>query len=948
MKSLYLNIRRYRWAFLIGTLLPAAVAVGYIFDLINVRSFLLFHTSVEISSAVIGFTIFSIAWNTRRFLENRYLMVLGAGYLFVSLLDLAHALAYKGLGVFPVSGSNLAVQLWISARYLEVSALLLAPLLGRYRIGMGPLVAGFGAAGVALVLSIYPLGWFPMCFDDQAVRLTAFKIIAEFLLVGLLSLALLLLLRMKRYFSRSVLWLISGSIVITMMSELAFVLYQNVYGPASATGHALKIFSVYLIYKALVETSLSKPYEVLFRNLKQSQHSLQKARDNLEQNVRQRTKELSNTIEQLETEVRERMEAQQALSALKDQFASFMRYVPGLAFIKDQLGRYIYVNEAFTRTFGWPEDRCLNKTDSDLWPQELANKLRQEDLFVMSSGQMMDRLVELPTAAGTMLFWTCRFPIYRPALSPLLGGVALDVTERQQAEQAIRVGHRFLELAFRYKRIDELLGVYAEEICHLVDCRASAILMLSERKELSHLAARGFPENFAPFEQSWSLDAHGWLYPDLQTDKSQDAGRVMRTEHGSVWFNPIPPPAAEKPAGNDGYLDACRRHGFRTAALVPIRDSERTLGMIHLADGREGQIRMQAVGVLEAASLHIGLGIQKLEAEGQLTAERSRLYSLLNMLPGYVTLKTKDYGIRFANNKYVELFGQGNSKPCYQIQARRDDPCPGCPIHRILDTGQPEDWEWSRPDGKIFHVWGYPFKDQDGSRLVLEMGADITQQKNLERKVIHAGEIERRNIGHILHDTLGQNLTGLAMLIKSLTGKIHDVLPEEQATAEQIISLVNEAVSQVRSLAHGLDPVGLEKGGWISGLKELTASVERLFGIPCDLYCQEGSMDLADDAASQAYYIAQEAVNNAVKHSHASRICINIEYQDHFLVLHVEDNGVGINQDSYRHKGMGLRIMRYRAAAVGGGLQIRHRIGGGTIVSCLLPAAKPAAEDFHK
>jgi len=102
------------------------VASGY--------NYLLFHGLAEIFSIVIACGIFMLAWNTRRFQDNAYLVLLGIAYLFIGGFDLLHTLAYKGMGVFVEAGANLPTQLWIAARYLESISLLAAPFFCRRRI----------------------------------------------------------------------------------------------------------------------------------------------------------------------------------------------------------------------------------------------------------------------------------------------------------------------------------------------------------------------------------------------------------------------------------------------------------------------------------------------------------------------------------------------------------------------------------------------------------------------------------------------------------------------------------------------------------------------------------------------------------------------------------------------------------------------------------------------
>jgi signal transduction histidine kinase len=255
------------------------VLVGlYLSSLYN---YLLFHSLAELFSVIIAVGVFAIAWNSRRFLENNYLLYLGIAYLFVGAIDLVHTLAYKGMRIFPEFDANLPTQLWIAARYLEASSLLLAPWFLNRRLNPGLLFAGYFLTFTLLFLSIFYWKIFPLCYVE-GVGLTPFKKISEYIICGVLAGGLAFLWRRRAEFDGNVLRLIVWSIILTIGSELAFTFYVSVYGLANFIGHILKILSFYLIYKALIETGLVKPYNLLFRNLKLGEEVLMKRTADLE------------------------------------------------------------------------------------------------------------------------------------------------------------------------------------------------------------------------------------------------------------------------------------------------------------------------------------------------------------------------------------------------------------------------------------------------------------------------------------------------------------------------------------------------------------------------------------------------------------------------------------------------------------------------------------------
>ena len=288
--------------------------------LTSLYSYLLFHSLSEIFSIVVACGIFMIAWNSRQFLDNNYLLFIGIAYLFVGGLDLLHTLAYKGMGVFQAHGANLPTQLWIAARYIESFSLLIAPLVLGRKLRSSFVLMGYFLVVVMLLASIFHWRIFPDCFVE-GVGLTPFKKWSEYIICLILICSIALLVRKQEEFDKVVLKLLVASIFLTIAAELAFTFYISVYGISNLFGHFCKIISFYLIYKAIIETGLTKPYDLLFRDLKQSEEALRgkeaamrESHFELERRVEERTADLMKANEQLKQEIEERKKAEEGLA----------------------------------------------------------------------------------------------------------------------------------------------------------------------------------------------------------------------------------------------------------------------------------------------------------------------------------------------------------------------------------------------------------------------------------------------------------------------------------------------------------------------------------------------------------------------------------------------------------------------------------------------------------
>src|SRR5580765_1147188 len=219
-------------------------------------------------------------------------------------------------------------------------------------------------------------------------------------------------------------------------------------------------------------------------------------------------------------------------------------------------------------------------------------------------------------------------------------------------------------------------------------------------------------------------------------------------------------------------------------------------------------------------------------------------------------------------------------------------------------------------------------------RLFAGFVCDITDRKRLEQEILEISDRERQRLGQDLHDGLCQHLAGIELMSQVLEQKLAPKSKADAARVAEIAGHVREAIGQTRSLARGLFPVTLESEGLQSALEELAVNTEKMFGIKCRLVCpcEIKISDVA--AATHLYRIAQEAVSNAFKHGKAKGVTLELDFEPERVSLSVRDSGMGFSREAAKNKGMGLRIMRYRAGMLGGTLAVEPNGNGGTRVVC--------------
>ncbi|UCH97102.1 MAG: PAS domain S-box protein [Candidatus Aminicenantes bacterium] len=365
----------------------------------SLYNYLLFHSLAEIFSIVVAFGIFMVTWNSRRFIDNNYLLLIGCVYLFIGVMDLVHTLGYPGMNIFHGYDTNLPTQLWISTRFMESVSLLIAPLMIRKKLNVTWLLAGYSVVVVLLLGMIFGKV-FPDCFIE-GVGLTPFKKISEYLISLILLGAFALLWRKRHEFDAGVVRLLMASIFLTIASELAFTFYIHAYGFSNLMGHYFKIISFYLIYKAIIETGLKKPFRLLFRNLKQREEALE--------------------------------ESEEKFRSLAENTQDYiMRY--------DKECRHLYENPAALRVTGFTEEDIIGKTHREAgFDQKLCELWEEKITQVFKTGEPTGSIFDWESAEGKVyLDWRLYPEFDSNGNVKTVLGISRDITELKEVEEQLK------------------------------------------------------------------------------------------------------------------------------------------------------------------------------------------------------------------------------------------------------------------------------------------------------------------------------------------------------------------------------------------------------------------------------------------------------------------------------------------------------------------------------
>ncbi len=221
---------------------------------------------------------------------------------------------------------------------------------------------------------------------------------------------------------------------------------------------------------------------------------------------------------------------------------------------------------------------------------------------------------------------------------------------------------------------------------------------------------------------------------------------------------------------------------------------------------------------------------------------------------------------------------------------------------------------------------------------------DVSERRELEAALLDAVGREQRRFATDLHDGLGQELTGLSLMLSALAGAGRAARSPNTADLERACEVVRHALRSCQTIARGLSPIEPSEGGLIAALRNLVSRVKGPSEPTVDIAVSEvARLGLSPAATDHLYRIAQEALTNAIKHAHAHSIKVTLDVEPEHVRLEIRDDGMGLRDPGPDGRGLGLRTMRYRASMMGARFEIAPFGSGGTRVICDCPQAQRAA-----
>jgi PAS domain S-box-containing protein len=394
-----------------------------------------------------------------------------------------------------------------------------------------------------------------------------------------------------------------------------------------------------------------------------------------------------------------------------------------------------------------------------------------------------------------------------------------------------------------------------------------------------------------------------------------------------------------------GFLPA-RLHPVALSTLHRVLATSKPDGYVAEFDAAEGQSRhfdVQVTPVLQNAQV-VALTLVASETTEQVRAERAiatQAQMIESMLEGVAVVNEQGV-IEITNPAFDAMFGYGRGaligRELSMLAGRSLDQ-----LAEAADRSMKVEFEARRRDGSYFSAAGVlsAFEVAGGNHRLAVL-QDVSERKQLERAILQAVNREQYRIGNDLHDGLGQELTGIALMLRGVAGRLANEYPAVLPEMEGITRLVNNAIENTRALARGLSPVNLERGGLQDALEGLAMHAVDLYGVQVSFShrAPAGRM-LNAEIANHLYRIAQEAVSNAVRHGKARTIRLHLNIVRAKVRLTITDDGTGMPATALDAAGMGLKTMRYRARMLGGEVQFERVKPTGTRIVCECLAELP-------
>ncbi len=388
------------------------------------------------------------------------------------------------------------------------------------------------------------------------------------------------------------------------------------------------------------------------------------------------------------------------------------------------------------------------------------------------------------------------------------------------------------------------------------------------------------------------------------------------------------------------FRELAAAHGLAACWSTPLIDSkDELLGTFAMYYTRPREPTGAEIDVLRIAGPLAAMVIQRHRDAERLRDSEARYRQLAETCPDAILAHNGGL-ITYANTAAVRLFGL--TAVAGLVGQQLGDYCDADQRLRLL---QHRSGTYAT---RLRHAGGTSVPVEiaatelavDAVSTVILVCRDVTERRTLENEIIDAASQEQEKLGYDLHDGIGQQLTGISLLLQGLAKQSRSTTPVVAQELERIGALVASTIEETRALATGMSPVAVERAGLGGALTTLGANAQTLYALRVSVRLSPmAGIGMTAASATHLYRIAQEALRNAARHGRARHATIILAQRGGTLQLTISDDGVGLEDVVMEAGGLGLRSMRYRAERLGGTIEFASARPHGTRIQVSCPVS---------
>lgn len=610
----------------------------------------------------------------------------------------------------------------------------------------------------------------------------------------------------------------------------------------------------------------------------------------------------------LNEDITDRVRAEQALRQEHALLMAVMDAATDIIFVKDIAGRYIHMNRAGAQRLGMAVEEVIGWNEYALWPSDLAASCQLADRRVLESGEPITVEETSVSDGETTIYLTTKAP-YRDPEGRIIGviGVARDITERKQAEEALRASEERFAKAFR---------------------------------------SSPYPIIISEVESGLFIDANDAAFKSFGYRYEEVANRTS-TEF-QLWPTP----------------DHRRRFIEHLHQAGAIRNLEIDLRM------RSGELRHCLVSA-ELIELHgkrcmvtVGSDIteQKL-AERNLQQSHAFIRQIIDTDPNFIFAKDRDGRFTLVNKAFADAYGTTVDQLIGRTDAdlNRNTGEVASFLNKDRDVIEHLQDQFI-PEERIIDATGAirwlqtvkrPILDETGrAAMILGASTDITERKRIEEALrqrerdLRAALEERERISQDLHDGILQSLYAVGLGLEACKPLMtHRHYKKAVATMTEAIGQLNHVMSEVRNFIAGLESQVLQGSTFPVALQKMVDTLAAAHPLRCRVTLDKTAAEhISTEQALHLLNIVREALSNSLRHAQASKATVALKPLSRFIRLSITDNGIGFDPASMHGVGHGLPNMAARARKAGGRFAVRSVPQHGTRITIDLPKENSDAE----